>query len=132
MGNDLFADAAESTSFPLPCTGKREGGEKTQPLHLFPSHLGIPQNLKKGRANKLDSVHAVLWCLWLPVLELNQIQTRRDSDMRRQEEVEDGEMGLSKKKRESQRARGNFLEISANLPNGTLRGHPYMTSARGG
>ena len=59
-------------------------------------------------------------CLWLPVLNLNQIQTRRDSDMRRQEEVEDGEMGLSKKKRESQRARGNFLEISANLPNGTL------------
>ena len=46
--------------------------------------------------------------------------------MRHQEEVEDGEMGLSKKKRERKRERerqrewGNFLEISANLPNGTL------------
>ena len=40
LGNDLFVDAAESASFPLPGTGKREGGEKTQPLHHFPSHLG--------------------------------------------------------------------------------------------
>ena len=31
MGNDTFVDAAESASFPLPGTGKREGGEKTQP-----------------------------------------------------------------------------------------------------
>ena len=28
MGNDLFVDAAESASFPLPGTGKREGGKK--------------------------------------------------------------------------------------------------------
>ena len=41
MGNDLFVDAAESASFPLPGTGKREGGEKTQPLHRFSSHLGM-------------------------------------------------------------------------------------------
>ena len=41
MGNDLFVDAAESASFPLPSTGKREGCNKTQPLHHFPSHLGI-------------------------------------------------------------------------------------------
>ena len=40
MGNDPFVDAAESASFPLPGTGKREGGEKTQPLHRFSSHLG--------------------------------------------------------------------------------------------
>ena len=40
MGNDPFVDAAEYTSFPLPGTGKREGGEKTQSLHHFPSHLG--------------------------------------------------------------------------------------------
>ena len=32
MGNDPFVDAAESASFPLPCTGKRSGGKKTQPL----------------------------------------------------------------------------------------------------
>ena len=31
MGKDLFVDAAESASFPLPGTGKREGGNKTQP-----------------------------------------------------------------------------------------------------
>ena len=31
MGNDPFVDAAESASFPLPGTGKREGGKKTQP-----------------------------------------------------------------------------------------------------
>ena len=30
MGNDPFVDASESTSFPLPGTGKREGGEKMQ------------------------------------------------------------------------------------------------------
>ena len=30
---------AESASFPLPGTGKGEGGEKTQPLHHFPSVL---------------------------------------------------------------------------------------------
>ena len=42
MGNDPFVDAAESTSFPLPRTGKREeGGEKTQPLQRFTYHLGI-------------------------------------------------------------------------------------------
>ena len=41
MGNDPFVDAAESASFPLPGTGKREGGENMQPLHHFPSHLGI-------------------------------------------------------------------------------------------
>ena len=41
MGNDLFVDAAESASFPLPGTGKREGGGKTQPLQRFTSHLGI-------------------------------------------------------------------------------------------
>ena len=41
MGNDPFVDAAESASFPLPGTSKREGGEKMQPLHHFPSHLGI-------------------------------------------------------------------------------------------
>ena len=40
MGNDLFDDAAESASFPLPGTGKREGGEKTQPLQRFMSHVG--------------------------------------------------------------------------------------------
>ena len=40
MGNDPFVDAAESASFPLPGTGKWEGGEKTQPLHHFLSHLG--------------------------------------------------------------------------------------------
>ena len=34
MGNDPFVDAAESVSFPLPGTGKREGGKKTQ---LVPS-----------------------------------------------------------------------------------------------
>ena len=39
MGNDLFVDAAESASFPLPGTGKREGGEKTQPFNHFESHL---------------------------------------------------------------------------------------------
>ena len=44
LGNDLFVDAAESASFPLPGTGKREGGEKTQPLQRFTSHLGILQN----------------------------------------------------------------------------------------
>ena len=43
MGNDPFVDAAESASFPLPGTGKRQGGEKTQPLHHFPSHLGRPE-----------------------------------------------------------------------------------------
>ena len=32
MGNDPFVDAAEFTAFPLPGTGKREGGGKTQPL----------------------------------------------------------------------------------------------------
>ena len=39
-------------------------------------------------------------------------------------------MGLSKKKRakERERERGNFLEISANLPNGTLSGLSHMTS----
>ena len=41
MGNDPFVDAAESASFPLPGTGKREGGEKTQPLQCFTFHLGI-------------------------------------------------------------------------------------------
>ena len=41
MGNDPFVDAAESASFPLAGTGKREGGEKTQPLHRFSSHLGM-------------------------------------------------------------------------------------------
>ena len=44
----------------------------------------------------------------------------------------ENEMGLSKKKRakerEGERARGNFLEISANLPNGTLSGLLHMTS----
>ena len=40
MGNDPFVDAAESTSFHLPGTGKREGGEKMQPLHRFSSRLG--------------------------------------------------------------------------------------------
>ena len=40
MGNDPFVDAAESASFPLPGTGKREGDEKMQPLQHFPSHLG--------------------------------------------------------------------------------------------
>ena len=40
MGNDPFVDVAESASFPLPLTGKREGGEKMQPLHRFWSHLG--------------------------------------------------------------------------------------------
>ena len=44
MGNDPFVDAAESASFPLPGTGKREGGEKKQPLHRFPSHLGISKS----------------------------------------------------------------------------------------
>ena len=43
MGNDLFVDAAESASFPLPDARKREGGEKMQPLHRFPSHLGTYQ-----------------------------------------------------------------------------------------
>jgi len=38
-GNDPFVDAAESASFPLPGTGRTEGGEKTQPLHRFSSHL---------------------------------------------------------------------------------------------
>ena len=32
MGKDPFVDAAESASFPLPGTSKREGGEKTQPF----------------------------------------------------------------------------------------------------
>ena len=41
MGNDPLVDPAESSSFPLPGTGKREGGEKTQPLHRFLSHMGI-------------------------------------------------------------------------------------------
>jgi len=41
MGNDPFVDAAESASFPLPGTGKREGGKKMQPLHHISSHLGI-------------------------------------------------------------------------------------------
>ena len=40
MGNDPFVDAAESASFRLPGTGKREGGEKTQLLQRFTSHLG--------------------------------------------------------------------------------------------
>ena len=40
-----FVDAAESASFPLPGTGKREGGEKMQPLHHFPSHLGSSELL---------------------------------------------------------------------------------------
>ena len=37
MGNDLFVDAAESASFPLPGTGKREGGEKIPPTLHVPS-----------------------------------------------------------------------------------------------
>ena len=37
MGNDPFVDAAESASFPLPGTGKREGGEKTPPSLHVPS-----------------------------------------------------------------------------------------------
>ena len=41
MGNDPFVDAAESASFPLPATGKREAGEKMQPLHHFSPHLGM-------------------------------------------------------------------------------------------
>ena len=42
MGNDLFVDAAESVSFPLPGRYWQEGGrrEKMQPLHHFSSHLG--------------------------------------------------------------------------------------------
>ena len=39
MGNDPFVDASESTSFPLPGTGKREGVEKTQPFNHFQSHF---------------------------------------------------------------------------------------------
>ena len=38
MGNDPFVEAAESASFPLPVTGKREGGEKMQPFNRFASH----------------------------------------------------------------------------------------------
>ena len=51
MGNDLFVDAAESASFPLPGTGKREGDEKTQPLQCFTSHLGIlgPNSIEKNQ-----------------------------------------------------------------------------------
>ena len=49
MGNDPFVDAAESASFPLPGTGKREGGEITQPLHHFPSHLGTSSRNSDGR-----------------------------------------------------------------------------------
>ena len=55
MGNDPFVDAAESASFPLPRTGKREGGEKTQPLHRFSSHLGTYQgDPVRGSKQSLD------------------------------------------------------------------------------
>ena len=40
MGNDPFVDAAESASFPLPGTVKREGGRRenaTSPSLLVPS-----------------------------------------------------------------------------------------------
>ena len=39
MGNGPFIDSAEFASFPLSSTGKREGGEKMQPLHHFSSYL---------------------------------------------------------------------------------------------
>ena len=65
MGNDPFVGAAESASFPLPGTCKREGGEKTQPLHHFPSHLGIlilrvPSPLQLHIDVHIDVMHASL------------------------------------------------------------------------
>ena len=51
MGNDPFVVAAESASLPLPGTGKRERGEKMQPLQRFTSHVGtssLPYNLEKA------------------------------------------------------------------------------------
>ena len=53
MGNDPFVDAAESASFPLPNTGKREGSEKMQLVQCFTSHLGTSDATCKVR----DFVH---------------------------------------------------------------------------
>ena len=75
MGNDPFVDAAESASFPLPGIGKREGGEKRQPLLRFPSNLGRTSflwgetvwgsNLMRGQnCNTTASVRAAAMPEW--------------------------------------------------------------------
>ena len=59
------------------------------------------------------------------ILDLKLILTCCVSDKRRQEKVGEGELdGPVEKeegKRGGEREGGNFFEISANLPNGTLR-----------
>ena len=60
MGSDLFVDAAESASFPLPGTGKREGGEKTQPLQHFLSHLGTYRFATHVPTDLYNAYHRIL------------------------------------------------------------------------
>ena len=53
MGNDPFVDAAESASFPLPVTGKREGGEKNATRLSLPvpsGYIKITECWSQGRA----------------------------------------------------------------------------------
>ena len=57
------------------------------------------------------------------------------SDKRRQEKVGEGELDGPVEKEEGKRGRereeGNFFEISANLPNGTLRPSSYDVLSQG-
>ena len=72
------------------------------------------------------------------ILDLKLILTCCVSDKRRQEKVGEGELDgpvekeEGKREREERREEGNFFEISANLPNGTLRASTYDMCRQGG